>query len=263
MRLFLSALLGVAAIAFLAPTSAVAATDYDCADFANQAEAQEYLLPGDPYGLDGDNDGVACEDLPCPCSTESGSEGGGGGGGESTPPPPPPPYHLPKAAARHAAHSVLREFVRRNPNVTAGSVGACRRLGERRIDCDAVARGHTTTTKTTCQLRVAVRGVNRHPKARLASSRCQTQDTRKLTAQAAGVAIRARGAEIAGKRVNLGFLERQSRVSFLGNAEWTQPSTSTPVVKEECFALMEATLASVRQVRVIVVETSCEPIAVP
>jgi hypothetical protein len=47
------------------------AVDYDCADFSNQAEAQEDLLPGDPYNLDGDNDGVACEDLPCPCSTGS------------------------------------------------------------------------------------------------------------------------------------------------------------------------------------------------
>jgi hypothetical protein len=44
------------------------ALDYDCADFSNQAEAQGYLLPGDPYRLDGDNDGRACEDLPCPCS---------------------------------------------------------------------------------------------------------------------------------------------------------------------------------------------------
>jgi hypothetical protein len=42
--------------------------DYDCADFSNQAEAQSYLLPGDPYRLDGDGDGIACEDLPCPCS---------------------------------------------------------------------------------------------------------------------------------------------------------------------------------------------------
>jgi len=262
MRLFLSAVVGVAAIAFLAPSSAMAGTDYDCADFANQAEAQEYLLPGDPYRLDGDNDGVACEDLPCPCSTESGSGGGSGGGGESTPPPPPPPYHLPKAAARHAAKSVLRKFVRRSPAVTAGSVGACRRLGERRVDCDAVARGHTATTKTICRLRIAVRGVNRRPKARLASTRCQTRDTRKLTARAAATAIRARGAEIAGKPVGLGFLERRSRVSFLGTAEWTQPSTSTPVVKEECFAMMEATLASVRRVRVIVVETGCEPATV-
>ena len=53
--------------------------DYDCADFANQAEAQEYLLPGDPYRLDADNDGIACEDLPCPCAS---SGGGGGGGGD-------------------------------------------------------------------------------------------------------------------------------------------------------------------------------------
>ena len=37
------------------------AVDYDCADFATQEEAQEYLLPGDPYGLDADNDGIACE----------------------------------------------------------------------------------------------------------------------------------------------------------------------------------------------------------
>lgn len=55
---------------------AARATDYDCSDFANQAEAQEYLLPGDPYNLDGDGDGIACESLPCPCSKASGGEGG-------------------------------------------------------------------------------------------------------------------------------------------------------------------------------------------
>lgn len=58
------------------------ALDYDCADFSNQAEAQEHLLPGDPYRLDGDNDGIACESLPCPCSYGSPSP-------ESPPQPPP------------------------------------------------------------------------------------------------------------------------------------------------------------------------------
>ena len=38
--------------------------DYDCADFSNQPQAQKYLLPGDPYNLDGDGDGIACETLP-------------------------------------------------------------------------------------------------------------------------------------------------------------------------------------------------------
>lgn len=40
--------------------------DYDCADFATQAQAQQVLNahPGDPYGLDRDRDGVACEALP-------------------------------------------------------------------------------------------------------------------------------------------------------------------------------------------------------
>jgi hypothetical protein len=63
---------------------AAQALDYDCSDFGTQAEAQGYLLPGDPYNLDGDNDGVACETLPCPCSSGSLSE-----------PPAPAPTPLP------------------------------------------------------------------------------------------------------------------------------------------------------------------------
>ncbi|MDQ2621470.1 MAG: thermonuclease family protein [Actinomycetota bacterium] len=44
------------------------ARDLDCSDFSTQAEAQKHLTPGDPHGLDGEGDGVACESLPCPCS---------------------------------------------------------------------------------------------------------------------------------------------------------------------------------------------------
>jgi Ca2+-binding RTX toxin-like protein len=40
--------------------------DLDCDDFATQREAQAVLNrdPSDPHGLDGDNDGIACEHLP-------------------------------------------------------------------------------------------------------------------------------------------------------------------------------------------------------
>jgi len=65
--LSIAALGAVATLAIGTPPEAQA-LDYDCADFSSQSQAQEYLLPGDPYNLDGDNDGVACEDLPCPCS---------------------------------------------------------------------------------------------------------------------------------------------------------------------------------------------------
>ena len=43
-----------------------AATDCDCGDFSTQAEAQACFeaYPSDPFGLDGDNDGSACESLP-------------------------------------------------------------------------------------------------------------------------------------------------------------------------------------------------------
>jgi hypothetical protein len=43
-----------------------AATDCNCSDFDTQAEAQTCLNadPTDPFNLDGDNDGIACESLP-------------------------------------------------------------------------------------------------------------------------------------------------------------------------------------------------------
>ncbi len=59
---------GLLAVAALPAPPSAHALDYDCADFSTQAEAQRYLLAGDPYNLDGDNDGTACESLPCPCS---------------------------------------------------------------------------------------------------------------------------------------------------------------------------------------------------
>jgi hypothetical protein len=45
-------------------TTASPAADYSCADFQTQEEAQSYLTPGDPYALDPDGDGLACEELP-------------------------------------------------------------------------------------------------------------------------------------------------------------------------------------------------------
>ena len=41
-------------------------SDCDCSDFTTQAQAQKVLDAdfGDPHGLDGDKDGVACESLP-------------------------------------------------------------------------------------------------------------------------------------------------------------------------------------------------------
>lgn len=62
-------------LGFLAFTGQAEARDYDCSDFGNQAQAQNFLLPGDPYGLDGDGDGIACASLPCPCSSKPGSGG--------------------------------------------------------------------------------------------------------------------------------------------------------------------------------------------
>jgi hypothetical protein len=45
-------------------TTASPAADYSCGDFRTREEAQGYLTPGDPYLLDPDSDGLACEELP-------------------------------------------------------------------------------------------------------------------------------------------------------------------------------------------------------
>lgn len=54
-----------------APTSRAAGRDRDCSDFSSQRQAQVFFerhAPArDPHRLDGDNDGIACESLPCPC----------------------------------------------------------------------------------------------------------------------------------------------------------------------------------------------------
>ena len=65
-RLIVLATLSMMAILVFAP-AVMAQTDYDCTpgvDFDTQEEAQQFLLAGDPYGLDADNDGMACDDLP-------------------------------------------------------------------------------------------------------------------------------------------------------------------------------------------------------
>jgi hypothetical protein len=59
-------------LSFAVLPSAASASDKDCADFATQRAAQIfYIRHGgpryDPDRLDGDNDGVACEDNRCPC----------------------------------------------------------------------------------------------------------------------------------------------------------------------------------------------------
>jgi hypothetical protein len=69
-------LVPVAVLAILAISSAPAAAsrDKDCKDFPTQKAAQMFFLRHggpryDPDRLDGDDDGIACEDNPCPCSS--------------------------------------------------------------------------------------------------------------------------------------------------------------------------------------------------
>lgn len=170
----LTLLLGIAALIALTQQPApAAARDYDCADFANQAEAEEYLEPGDPYNLDADNDGIACEDLPCPCSYSPG--GGEEGGGNSEPAPPPKPaYHLRMATAGRISKHLVAVVVGQSGRLDSYGLTACHRLGERSIDCRLSAEGETTRQRVACQYRVAVRAPNRHPVGQIVNHKCHT-----------------------------------------------------------------------------------------
>jgi hypothetical protein len=182
--------------------SAAKHRDYDCADFATQAEAEEYLLPGDPYNLDGDDDGIACEDNPCPCSYTPGAGGGGGGGGNTTvtpapePPPPPKPPKLNKAAARTAALAKARRYNRLNARISLVSFEGCRRTTRQKIHCTFHGRGQTDRLRSSCELRVVVTGEGSRAHAKLRAT-CHSERLPYLTFAEAIPAIRTAGEEVA------------------------------------------------------------------
>lgn len=64
----------VVAVASLGAATPASAADRDCSDFSTQREAQTYYESkggpaSDPDRLDADDDGMACDALPCPCGS--------------------------------------------------------------------------------------------------------------------------------------------------------------------------------------------------
>jgi hypothetical protein len=226
----LGLLAAVGAIAIF-PSSALA--DYDCADFATQEEAQKQLLPGDPYNLDGDGDGIACEELP------SGGGGGGGGGGSAHPAPPPPPPQLSKAAAREAAKRKARKYVRRSARVSSLAFNGCARRSRQKVVCTFTAHGHSARTQTTCYLRVAVRGEGSAASARAAKARCYTERDLFLTYARAKAAMQSEANRIAGIQSTVLAIERQSQTRFTGYVEWSKArGKKTELCSAELWAAM-------------------------
>jgi hypothetical protein len=245
----------VAALYMPQPAAAAQHRDYDCADFSSQAEAQEYLSPGDPYNLDGDSDGIACEDNPCPCKTGSGGETKPG---PSTILPPPKPPKLNKGAAKRAAKAKARRFVSRSSRVSTLSFAGCSRRNRSKIVCRFVAKGERDLRRTVCRLRVKVRGEASFASASLRPS-CRSESTLFLSAGRASGAIREYGAELAERPIVLRGLRRISDLSFEGAAEWrrTEP---TPA---ECFAEFVVRLLRTNTLSVTHTGVECMPIEPP
>jgi len=103
--------------------------DLDCSDFASQAAAQAHhdAHPGDPDGLDGDNDGRACVSLPCPCGATS----------APAPPaapsvPPPAPPTAPEGVAAQAASARVVRVIDGDTlkvRLTGGRIATVRLIG--------------------------------------------------------------------------------------------------------------------------------------
>jgi hypothetical protein len=240
-------------VAASAASPMATASDYDCADFANQAEAEEYLLPGDPNGLDADNDGIACEDLPCPCASSAGGEGGGGGGSTHAPAPPPEPPKLNTAAARSAARLKANRFVANNRHVGNARLRSCGRRSRYRIDCGFIAEGQTPTSRTACQMLVIVRGEGTSANATI-RGRCRTAAI--LGRAQAERTMGGAGRELAEGPVELFEVERQNLRVFFGTAKWTR---SVPVA-ESCSVEIYVRLVSGGSIDTRSERLECQPI---
>lgn len=252
--------LGTAIAACLAGAPGAAAAqhrDYDCADFATQAEAEEYLLPGDPYNLDGDNDGIACEDNPCPCSYSAG-EGNTTPAPATPPAPPPEPPKLNKATARSAALAKARHYNLRNRLISLVSFEGCRRTTRQKIHCTFHGRGQTDRVRSSCEIRVVVTGEGSRAHAKLRAT-CRSEQLPYLTFAEAIPAIRTAGEEVARRGVVIVVAERIDNVEIEATVGW---SRTVAKAKEECEAVFAARL-SFGQVAVSHTTPVCAPEFVP
>jgi hypothetical protein len=220
------------------------AIDYDCEDFATQEEAQEYLLPGDPYGLDGDNDGIACEDLP---------HGGGGGGGSTKPPPPP---KLDKSVARASAKDAAARFVHRSPRLDRSSFKGCHRKSRQHVNCNFLGRGETSARRFVCRFRVSVEGTNESHSTQVGRVGCHSKPKQILRYGRAKPAMRAAVEEISEKPVAV-EIDRIGRLKFWGWSEWTRhpPESATT---ETCYIEVTAKLLRSGRLQVSTRNLQCE-----
>ena len=150
-RMLYLAALCMAATTILAP-AALAQQDFDCGDFATQEEAQQLLLAGNPYRLDADNDGTACDNLP--------SRGTGTGGGTTQQPTTPTQYAQPQTptqgdldCADFASQAEAQAFYNADPSdpngLDADDDGiACETLAGGDTMEDGTMMGGGTTTAT-------------------------------------------------------------------------------------------------------------------
>lgn len=237
---------GALSVPALAPPSA-SAVDYDCEDFATQEEAQEYLLPGDPYRLDADNDGIACEDLP------SGGGGGGSGGGSTGTAPPPP--ELDKNVARRAAKHAARTFVSRSDRLDTVAFKGCHRKARRHVNCRFLARGETSSRRVACRFKVSVEGTNESPTTQIGHARCRTEQIAILRYGRAKRAMQDAATDLAGKPVPLN-IGRLNRLTFWAWTEWKQPSPDSAAV-EACYVELTAELQSSGALRVRTQNLKC------
>jgi hypothetical protein len=257
--LVLALALTLALVAVAAPSASAHRRDYDCSDFANQAEAEEYLLPGDPYDLDADSDGIACEDLPCPCAFSAGGGGGGGNPTTTTPAPPPKPPKLNKAVARATAFVKARRFIRRNRLVSLIRFHGCSRRSRQKLRCDFTGLGRTQTSSSTCAIAVIVTGEGSQAHAKLRAT-CRSERLPYLTFRRAIPAIRAAGEEVALRSVAIVVAERLSDVEIEATVEWRR---AVKKVDEECESRFIARLNSFEEVLMNHDPPSCTPAFVP
>jgi Deoxyribonuclease NucA/NucB len=105
----------VTALVLLASVAGQPAYATTCAEYSNQAAAQQAANT-----RDGDGDGVYCESLPCPCANPAGDSGGG-------PKTVPPAGTNPTGCVRPSAVQNISFSKTKHPNIRRHLLGALRK----------------------------------------------------------------------------------------------------------------------------------------
>jgi hypothetical protein len=153
------------------------------------------------------------------------------------------------ATARNEAGLAAIEFGLRH-HLDETNVGRCRRVSPKTVSCAATAKGESSSATKACALTVVVRAISHRfytdSAAAVTSHRCTTTPKERLTAAAAGSAIKSKADAFAGTTTEISSLYRLDELTYDATARWERaaahPTQFSPT--ESCSVDLKAKMTA-------------------